>query len=241
MERVSLAAATRALIGKNAIKRIRRDGLVPAILYGQAREPLPLAIDRKTLLGALTAGGRNALIDLRISRDGNEETSTVMLAEIQRDPIRREILHVDLHEISLTETLEARVPLALVGTPEGVTAGGILEQHLREITVRCLPTQIPDHLTVRVEGLRIGDSLHVRDVSVGEGIVVVTPPGEVIAAVVAPEEEEAAAPEVAEGAAAPEAAGRALPAGAEAQPAPPRPEPKAAKPEAKPGRPERKE
>jgi large subunit ribosomal protein L25 len=223
MERVSLSAATRAAVGKNAVKKVRKDGLVPAVLYGQGREPLPLAVGRKDLLDVITTGGRNVLIDLRIARNGDEEAATVMLSEIQRDPIRREILHVDLHQIDLTETLEARVLVALAGTPEGVASGGgILEQHLREVVVRCLPTQIPDRLTANVAGLRIGDSLHVRDLPVGAGIEIVTPPEEVIAAVVAPAaEEEAAPPAAAEGAAEPEVVGKtATPAEGEAQAAP---------------------
>jgi large subunit ribosomal protein L25 len=244
MERLSLAAVTRAALGKNAVKKIRRDGLVPAILYGQAREPRPLAVARKDLLGVLATGGRNALIDLRIARNGDEETSTVMVSEVQRDPIRRDILHVDLHEISLTERLEARVPIVLTGTPEGVASGaGILEQHLREAVVRCLPTQIPDRLTVDVAGLGVGDSLHVRDLPVEEGIEVLTPPEEVIAAVVAPEEEEAPAAAAPEGVAEPEVVGRtAVPAEGEAKAqAAPRPEAKPARPEAKPARSEKKE
>lgn len=234
MERMNLSAAARTALGKNAVKKIRKDGFVPAVLYGQGREPLPLAVGRKDLMGVLATGGRNVLIDLRIARDGDEDAATVMLSEIQRDPIRREILHVDLHQINLAETLEARVPVALVGTPEGVAAaGGILEQHLREIVVRCLPTQIPDRLTANVAGLRIGDSLHVRDLPVGEGIEVITPLDEVIAAVVAlAAEEEAVAPAAAEGPAEPEVAGKAAPAEGEGQPAP-RAEPRA--------RPEKKE
>jgi len=238
MERVTLGAVARTATGKNAVKKVRKDGFVPAILYGRTREPLPLAVGRKDLVGALATGGRNVLIDLRVARTGDEESNTVMISEIQRDHIRREILHVDLHQISLTEKLEARVPVALVGIPEGVASGsGILEQHLREVVVRCLPMEIPDHLTVNVEGLGVGDSVHVRDLAVAEGIEVVTPPEEVIAAVVAPKvEEEAPAAEAAEAAAEPEVVGRAAAAPEEGEG-----KAEAAKPEAKPAKAEKKE
>lgn len=235
MERVSVKAVPRTAVGKNAVKKIRRSGLVPAILYGKARAPLPLAVGRKDLLAAIQQGGRNVLIDLRIARNGEEESDTVMIADIQRHHLRREILHVDLHHVSLTETLVVHVPVVLVGTPEGVASGGILEHHLREVVVRCLPTQIPDRLTVNVSRLRIGDSIHVRDLPVAEGVELVTPPEEVIASVVATAAEEAAAA-AGEGPAEPEVVGR--PAAAEGEA---RPEAKAGRAEPRPARTEKKE
>lgn len=243
MERVSLSAVTRTGTGKSAARRARRDGLVPAILYGRSREPLSVAVARKDLLGALATGGRNALIDLRVAHDGSEQVETVMLEEIQRDFLRREIIHVDLHAISLTEAIEVRVPVVLSGTPEGVASGaGILEQHLREVEVRCLPTQIPDRLTVDVAHLRVGGSLHVRDLGVAEGITVLTPPEEVLAAVVAPVVEEEAPAAAAEAPAEPEVVGKAPAAEGEAKPEEPgKAEARAAKPEAKPAKAEKKE
>jgi large subunit ribosomal protein L25 len=217
MERVSLSAQERAATGKGGAKRTRRDGLVPAVVYGRGRTPRPVALGRKELVSALHTAGRNALIDLRIGH-GDAQTEVAMIEEIQRDHIKREILHVDLHLISMTEALEVSVPVALTGTPEGVASGGgILEQPLREVEVRCLPTQIPDRLTLDVSGLRVGASLHVSDLPVAEGIEILTPPQEVLAAVVAPaaEEEVAAAPE-AEAAAEPEVVGRAAAEGEEA-------------------------
>lgn len=245
MERVSLDAVARADTGKNAVKKVRKAGLVPAILYGRARVPLSLAVGRKDLLSALQTGGRNVLIDLRIKRNSEAESETVMISEIQRDHLRREILHVDLHQITLTEALEARVPVVLAGTPEGVaSAGGVLDHHLREVVVRCLPTQIPDRITVNVAGLGVGDSIHVRELPVPEGIEVLTPPEEVIVSVVAPEEEEVAAPAVAEGVVEPELVGRAAaePAEGEAKSeGAPRAEAKAAKAEPRPAKSEKKE
>ena len=239
MERVSLVAQPRPEVGKNAVKRVREAGMVPAVLYGRSRAPVPLAIDRKALLGALhTEAGRNVLIDLQVKRNGEETSDTVMIAEIQHDHIKREVLHVDLHQISLTEQVEARVPILLSGVPEGVTAsGGILEQHLRELVVRCLPTAIPEHVTVNVQDLRLGASLHVRELPAAEGFEVVTAPEEVIAAVVAPKEEEVAAPAEAAAPAEPEVVGKeAAPAEGEAKAeAGPRAEAKAPKAEGKPG------
>lgn len=199
MERMSLAALPRLEIGKNAVKRVRHAGRVPAVLYGRGRAPVALSVDRKALMSALhTEAGRNVLIDLQVQNDGGQTVDTVMIAEIQHDHLRREVLHLDLHQISLTEEVEARVRVVLTGTPEGVTAsGGILEQHLREVEVRCLPTAIPEHIAVDVQGLRLGASLHVSDLPPTEGVEILTPAEEVIAAVVAPEEEPAAPAEAA--------------------------------------------
>ena len=178
MERVSLTAVLRPETGKNAVKRVRKAGLVPAVLYGRNHAPMPLAIDRRALVSALhTEAGRNVVIDLPVKRDGNEASDTVMIAEIQHDYIQRQVLHVDLHHISLTEKIEVPVPILLTGVPEGVAdGGGILEQHLRELVVRCLPTAIPEHVTVNVQGLRLGASLHVRDLPPATDVEVVTPP-----------------------------------------------------------------
>jgi large subunit ribosomal protein L25 len=238
MERVSLSAQERAGIGKSGARRARREGFVPAVVYGRGRTPRALSVGRKDLLAALRTAGRNALIDLRIAQDGEGQAETVMIEEIQRDHVRREILHVDLHLISLTEALDVNVPVALTGTPEAVASGtGILEQLRREVEVRCLPTQIPDRLTLDVSGLGVGDSLHVSDLKVAEGIEILTPPEEVLAAVVAPAAEEEAAPAAeAEAAAEPEVVGKA-PAEAEA---PAEEGAKAAKAETKPAKPEAK-
>jgi large subunit ribosomal protein L25 len=246
MERVSLSAQERTATGKGGARRARREGLVPAVLYGRGRTPRTLAVGRKDLVAALHTAGRNALIDLKVAQDGEAQAETVMIEEIQRDHIRREILHVDLHLISLTEALAVNVPIVLSGTPEGVSAGGgILEQVRREVEVRCLPTQIPDRIAVDVTGLRVGGSVHVRDLKVAEGIEVLTEPDEVIAAVTAPavEEEAAAAPE-AEAAAEPEVVGRTAAEGeapAEEAAKTGKAEAKPAKTEAKPAKPEKKE
>ena len=139
MERITVVALPRVELGKNAVKRVRKAGNVPAVLYGRGRTPLPLAIERKALVSALsTEAGRNVLIDLQVRQDGQEAKDTVMIAEIQHDSLKREVMHVDLHQISLTEKVEARVPVVLSGLPEGVTAGGILEQHLRELVEMAL-------------------------------------------------------------------------------------------------------
>lgn len=220
MERVSLDAKRREDLGSGKVKKLRRNGLVPAIVYGRGVEPTPVAVDAKSLRGILhTAAGRNVLIDLAIG-DGAEAGRTVMVKDLQRDIFRRDIIHVDFNTIDLTEKVEAHVPLVFKGQATGVVdEGGIFEVHLREIVVECLPTQIPEHIDVDISGLTLGHSLHVRDVVVPPECTLVSEPEEVVATVVAPKEEVVAPTPVPEAAAVPGAEG-AVPGAEAGAPAP---------------------
>jgi len=206
MERVSLEASVRQRTGKEGARRLRRAGAVPAVVYGRGRKPVAVAVESRALRTALhTHAGTNVLIDLDIRADGAADRQLVMVKELQRDILSHEIIHVDFHAISLAETLEAHVPVVLVGTSRGVTEGGLLDQHLREVAVECLPTQIPERLEVDVSELRVGQAVHAGDLRMPEGVTLLTPPAEVVATVLAPRVEEAApaAPPAAEVAAVP--------------------------------------
>jgi len=225
MERVALEATRREGLGKNRVRKLRRAGRVPAIVYGAGRDPVAVAVDARALRAALqTTAGMNVLIDLAIT-NGDRTAETVMVKDVQRDIFVREIIHVDFYAVDLARTVEARVPINFVGQAAGIAEGGVFEVHLREVTVECLPTQIPERIDVNVSALAIGDSIHVRDLAIPPQVTAVTPPEEVVATVVLPKVVEEAAP----AAAAPEAAaeGAAPEAGAEAKPA----EVKAATPE----------
>ncbi|MBI2247051.1 MAG: 50S ribosomal protein L25 [Armatimonadetes bacterium] len=240
MERVSLEAKRRDGTGTSKVRKLRLQGLVPAVVYGRGREPVPVAVDGKSLRASLhTHAGLNVLIDLSIA-DGSRSTETVMVREVQRGMFRREIIHVDFHTIDLTETLEAHVRLVFTGQAKGVVDdGGVLEIHLREVVVECLPAQIPESIEIDISALGVGDSLHASDIKMPAEVTMVTSAEEAIATVVMPKEIEevapaaAAVPEAAAEAAAPEAA-----APAEGKPAEKAGEPE--KPE-KPERPEKKE
>ncbi|MCS7173679.1 MAG: 50S ribosomal protein L25 [Armatimonadetes bacterium] len=203
MERVHLVAEVRRKLGKEAARKLRAAGKVPAILYGRGIEPIPLAVDAKALEAVLrTAAGVNVLLDVVIRENGAERSELAMIAEVQRHLLRRDLLHVDLHRVSLEERVRARVPLVLRGEAVGVRAGGVLEQHLREVEIEALPTELPAHLEVDVGGLEVGETLHVRDIRVPAGVTVLTSGEETVVTVVAAEEAEEAAP--AEGTAQPE-------------------------------------
>lgn len=203
MERVRLEAEPRRKTGKEAARKLRAAGKVPAILYGRGIEPVPLTLDAKAVEAVLhTAAGANVLLDVVIREDGTVRNEIAMVAEVQRHVLRRNILHVDLHRISLEERVRARVPVVLRGEAPGVREGGILEHHLREVEVEALPTDVPAQIVASVETLRVGDSLHVRDLRPPEGVVILTPGEETVVTVVASEAAEEAAP--AEGATQPE-------------------------------------
>jgi large subunit ribosomal protein L25 len=215
MERVSLEAKRRDGLGSGKVKKLRRTGMVPAIVYGRGIEPTPVTVEAKSLRSILhTAAGMNVLIDLAIG-DSAQGGRTVMVKDLQRDIFRRDIIHVDFNTIDLTEKVEAHVPLMFKGQATGVVdEGGIFEVHLREIVVECLPTQIPEHIEVDISALTLGHSLHVRDVAVPGEVTLVSAPEEVVATVVAPKEEVVAPTPVPEAAAVPGA--EAVVPGAEA-------------------------
>jgi large subunit ribosomal protein L25 len=232
MERVTLEAKTREGVGKNQARRLRHDGQIPGIVYGRGREPLPIAVDAKALGAALhTQAGRNVLIDLAIG-NGDRRAETVMIKELQRDIFRRDISHVDFYAIDLTHTLETPIPITFVGQAAGIADGGVFEVHLREVVVRCLPTQIPERFEVNISAMGVGDALHVRDLVVPAQVTVVTPPEEVVATVVVPKVVEEVTPAAATPEAGAPAAAAAPEAGTEAKPA--EAKPAAAKPAAVP-------
>ncbi len=202
MERVSLEAAARAGGGKRVAKAVRREGRVPAVVYGRGTEPLPVSLDARALVEALhTGAGANVLIDLTVRTDGEARTETVMITEVQRDPLRRVIIHADLHRIDLTHAVKTHVPVVLRGTARGVSEGGVVEQPVREILVEALPTEIPEHFDIEVADLGLGATLHVRDLPGLPGVKILTPPDEVVLLISVPrgvEEEAPAAAPVAE-------------------------------------------
>jgi large subunit ribosomal protein L25 len=168
-ERVKLDVSERTKLGSSESRRLRRQGLVPGILYGRA-EPVAICIGERELRAALsTAGGSHAVLDVAV--DGGSEHSAI-LKEYQRDKVRGTITHVDLQEIRLDQLIHSAVSITLVGEPAGVKEGGVLSQVVNEVHVEGLPLEIPQHLDVDVSGLRIGDSLRLAELEVPDGITV---------------------------------------------------------------------
>jgi len=167
MQQKELEVTLRTEKGKGAAHRIRREGRIPAVLYGHGMETYSLTLNPKDLEKILTSGAReNTLIGLKITGVGKEKirNRVVMLKDLQVHPVRRSYLHADFYAVAMDEKIEVEVPIHLTGKAEGVKTGGILEQPRREVRIRCLPSDIPEFIDVDVSGLNIGDSLHVQDI-----------------------------------------------------------------------------
>jgi large subunit ribosomal protein L25 len=188
---VNLAASPRDKTGKGAARQARFAKQVPAVIYGHGRPAQSLIVDALLLEQALSGiDPESTLIELTV--DGKK--TRALIREIQRHPIRPDIIHVDFYEIHSGEKVTLKVPVHLVGAPDGVrNGGGVLDQVTREVEIEVLPEHIPDRVELDVTGLKIGDSLHVRDLTIANAAIL-TGADLTIAVVVPPRAEEVAAP-----------------------------------------------
>jgi large subunit ribosomal protein L25 len=218
-ERTKLVVKERALIGSRDTRRLRKQGLVPGVLYGRG-EPIAIYVAEPELRRALTgAAGLHSILDVEI--DGVGETHASILKEYQVDKIRGRVTHIDLQEVRLDRAIHASVTVHLTGGDDapGVKEGGVLSQPLREVNVEALPLEVPEHLDLDVSPLAIGDTLRIADLHVPEGVTLLDDPETVIATVtvptrvIEPEPEEVEGEEGEEGA---EAEGETPAEGAEA-------------------------
>lgn len=171
-KQVKLSARPRAESGRNSVKQVRARGAVPAVIYGGKEAPANLEVSRKEIDQLLAhAVGENILVELEIA-DGTKITNRLsLIQEIQHHPVGGEILHVDFHAVSMTEEIEAEIPLEPAGEPVGVkTYGGLFQQNMRSLAIRCLPQNLPEIITVDVSALNIGESLHVKDIKLPAGV-----------------------------------------------------------------------
>ncbi|MEC0213734.1 50S ribosomal protein L25 [Paenibacillus ehimensis] len=181
----SLKAEARTGRTKGDRNRLRAEGKVPGIVYGKKVTQTPIAIDQKELL-ALLKTNPHAVIDMDVPQFGKQP---VMINEVQRDALSRELLHVDFHQINMDEPVQTTVRLEYIGDPEGVKAGGILQIQHHEIEIRCLPQHIPASIEVDVSGLEIGQSMLVSELKLPEGVEVKTDEHEVLATILTPQKE----------------------------------------------------
>ena len=208
---VSFNATARDQAGKGAARTLRSKGFIPAVIYGHGRDPQSLSLnarDLDKLLGHIQA--ESTVIEVSVGGT----TSKTLIREIQRHPIKRQILHVDFQALVAGEKVTVSIPIVLEGIPEGVRlGGGVLDQTLRELEIEVDPSSIPDHIEFDVTNMVIGDSVHVSDLKMPEGVEVLDDPETSVAVLAAPraviEETAAAEPvEGAEGVAEPEVIGK---------------------------------
>ena len=205
-----MAVELRESVGKGPARKLRATGRIPGVYYGRGRSHSisldPGALDR---LLTSSSAGLNTLIDL--VGGGELDGVQVLVKELQRDPVRGNLLHADLYAVDLQKAVHVSVPIHLTGTPTGVSlGGGILDQNMREIELECLPTAIPEEISIDVSELDLGQSLHIRDLTLPGGVTLLSDADLSIASVVAPaaaEEEAAPVEEGVEGEAADAAEG----------------------------------
>jgi len=198
MEKISLAVTPRSQLGKGNAGRLRRDGLIPGIVYGKEMGPVSVSVEEKLLRAALRKGLRLGRLVELAWEDGRPPT-VALLREAQRDPVTSRPVHLDFQIVLSTQALVVEVPVELEGVPVGVREeSGHLEQHVWRVKVRSLPDRIPDRLVLDVTGLRGGSSLHVSDLTWSDGTIL-TDPTLAVATVARPRIEAPVAEEAPEG------------------------------------------
>ena len=180
---------------ENNLKSLRREGIIPGVLYGKKIGSLIVLLNYKEFIKAFTKHSVSSFINL-ISKEDDVNGKTVVIKEIRKDPVTDNIIHIDLHEISMDEKIEIEASIHFVGKPEGVKLGGILEPLMRHIAIKGYPKDIIDTINIDVSALKIGDIIHVKDLKLGENIEIMAEEDAAIVTVAEPtvEEVSAAAP-----------------------------------------------
>jgi large subunit ribosomal protein L25 len=204
-ERVKLQVQERDSRGSAESRRLRKQGLIPGVLYGRGKTPHTICVAERELRRVLTGGqGLHAILDVTV--EGQKSAHPSILKDYQQHPVKGGIIHIDLQEVRLDQPIQARVVVELVGEPVGVTEGGVLSQVDREIIVQALPMEIPEHLELDVSGMAIGDTLRLADLPASDGVEYLDDPEETVLAtvgmptrIVEPEPEEVEGEELEEG------------------------------------------
>jgi large subunit ribosomal protein L25 len=192
MERVKLVVKERSETGSRAAGRLRKQGLIPGVLYGAGKPGMAVAIEAHALREAMsTDAGRHAVLDVVL--EGRKRGHVAVIHELQLDSVKHVITHVDLREIHLNESIETKVGIHLDGTAVGVKAGGVLDIVTHEVAVRGLPGDIPEHLAVDIEDVGVGQVVRVKDLSVPDGLTVLDDPEQTLFHIAPPRGAEAEA------------------------------------------------
>ena len=185
---ITVKAERRDVFGKNASRRIRRNGMIPAILYGKSEAAVPLTVKKKDIFEILKSEtGENTIFELSF----DTETKNTMIKELQSDPVTDEILHADLIQIAMDEAIRVSVPVVPVGEAVGVKAeGGFVDFITREVEVECLPKDIPEHIEIDISELHLNQSFKVEDLAAPEGVELLSDPNAILIVIEAPAKEE---------------------------------------------------
>ncbi len=196
MEEIILEVQPRGELGKNKVKDLREKGFIPAVIYAEGKKSQPIKVSHRQLWQLIHQHRLESMvINLKMQDDKKQKGSmSCLIKEIQHDPVKGDIIHVDFNEISLTKVIRVNVPVVAKGEPIGVKQeGGSLEHILWEIEVECLPTDIPKDIEVDVSLLKIGDDIHIKDIAFPSNIKVMNNPEAIVFSVTAPIKEEVVA------------------------------------------------
>lgn len=197
MEIFDLKVTQRNTFGKGSARALRRQGLIPAVLYGPKRDSMSLTLSPLDLDEIYKNSGTERVVLNLIIKNGGAKNATVMVKEVQASPVTNKYVHIDFYEISLDEEVVVKVPVEVTGKSKGVERGGFLQVVRHKLEISCLPSDMPDNIEVDVTSLDIGDSVHIEDIELGDKIKLLAVPGLTVLTVVAPtvEEEEEEVPE----------------------------------------------
>ncbi|MDP2938450.1 MAG: 50S ribosomal protein L25 [Candidatus Omnitrophota bacterium] len=198
MEEIILEVQPRGELGKNKVKDLREKGFIPAVIYAEGKKSQPIKVSHRQLWQLIHQHRlESKVINLKMQDDKKQKGMSCLIKEIQHDPVKGDIIHVDFNEISLTKVIKVNVSVVAKGEPIGVKQeGGSLEHILWEIEVECLPTDIPKDIEVDVSLLKIGDDIHIKDIAFPSNIKVMNNPEAIVFSVTAPIKEEVVAPAV---------------------------------------------
>ena len=186
MEKIALTAQVREKAGKGVARSLRRNQMVPAVLYSHGTS-MPISMGNKDVKKILnTEGGEHALISLTLEGAKDKADRMALIKDYQMDPVNGALIHVDLMEVALDEKVKIPVAVHIIGNSIGVKEGGIFQYGLRQLEVECLPNQIPDSIEVDITALKVNESLHVRDIKAADGVRILTDPDATVATIQPP-------------------------------------------------------
>jgi large subunit ribosomal protein L25 len=191
LEIIELKTQVRKATGNGPARALRRQGRIPAILYGPAKEPLLLSVGKAELELVLKKRSVGQIVLNLIIQNGKDNKHTAMIKELQTHPVNRNFIHVDFYEVTMDRKITVNVPVIPTGTAKGVELGGVLQIVRRELEVMCLPTNIPESFQVDTTDLDIGDSIHVEDIPHDEDVEIPADVNFTVITVLSPKVEEA--------------------------------------------------
>lgn len=186
MAELTLEVQRREKTGKSAVKKMRREGIVPAIVYGGNRDTVPIKVNRRTITDLMinSEHGIRSVFLLKLS--DTDQSRHAMIRDYQIDPITRELKHVDFIRVNMDEKVNVQIPIHTAGVSKGQKTGGLVDFVMREMEVECLPGSIPDEIILDISALEIGDSLRVGDLALPEGVKSLEDEERVVVTVTAP-------------------------------------------------------